>query len=142
MGALLVQLPASAAFEEKTAEAFLAAFRERFEGNIAWEARHASWFAPPAVALLKRHQAASVAADPAVVPAAGVPGAHAGFAYFRLHGSPRLYYSDYPEEFLAALAARLGKTQGEAFCIFDNTAAGAAVPNALRVRELLSGERP
>jgi uncharacterized protein YecE (DUF72 family) len=139
LGALLVQLPPSAAFDPEAAREFLGAFRDRFEGRIAWEARHASWFTPAALEMLARREVASVAADPAVVPAAGVPGAFEGFAYFRLHGSPRLYYSNYGEEFLEALVARRRAFDGDAFCIFDNTAEGAAVPNALRVRELLAG---
>jgi uncharacterized protein YecE (DUF72 family) len=136
LGALLVQLPPSAAFDAEVAREFLRIFRERFAGRIAWEARHASWFAPAAMELLSEWEVASVAADPAVVPAAGVPGAFEGFAYFRLHGSPRLYYSNYSEEFLRALAARLRGFAGDVFCIFDNTAEGAAVPNALRLRKL------
>jgi uncharacterized protein YecE (DUF72 family) len=139
LGALLVQLPPSAAFDPEVARDFLRTFRGLHAGRIAWEARHASWFTPAALETLARSEVASVAADPAVVPAAGTPRAFGGFAYFRLHGSPRLYYSNYGEEFLAALAARLRGFDGDAFCIFDNTAEGAAVPNALRLRELLAG---
>lgn len=139
LGALLVQLPASAAFGPAVAEAFLGGFRARFAGRIAWEARHPSWFGPEALELLTRQGIASVAGDPAVVPAAGVPGGSAEFGYFRLHGSPRLYYSEYPEAFLQAVAARILSFRGDVYCIFDNTAAGAAIPNALRLHALLTG---
>jgi uncharacterized protein YecE (DUF72 family) len=55
--------------------------------------------------------------------------------YFRLHGSPRVYYSSYEEDFLAALADRMS---GYANCwiIFDNTVLSHAFANALRLREL------
>jgi hypothetical protein len=42
-----------------------------------------------------------VAADPARVPEAANPGGARQFKYFRLHGSPKVYYSSYPDEFIA-----------------------------------------
>jgi uncharacterized protein YecE (DUF72 family) len=44
---------------------------------------------------------ARVAADPAVVPEAVRPGGWTGLVYYRLHGSPRIYYSAYAPEYLA-----------------------------------------
>ncbi len=54
-----------------------------------------------------------------------------GFAYHRLHGSPRMYYSAYDARALASLAERLRASTEPAWCIFDNTAFGAATANAL-----------
>jgi uncharacterized protein YecE (DUF72 family) len=65
---------------------------------------------------------------------ASEPGGWAGYRYFRWHGSPVMYRSDYGPERLAALAQRL--TDGD-WCIFDNTANGAALPNALSLMEML-----
>jgi uncharacterized protein YecE (DUF72 family) len=48
-----------------------------------------------------------VTADPAVVPRAAEPGGWSGFRYYRLHKSPRMYYSAYSREALNALAQRL-----------------------------------
>jgi len=61
--------------------------------------------------------------------------------YLRLHGSPRMYYSAYPAPVLAALATRMREAaaQGsEVWCIFDNTAAGAAAGDALQLQRLLA----
>ena len=74
---------------------------------------------------------ARVAADPAVVPDARVPGGWTGLSYWRLHGSPRIYYSAYSEGDLVSLADEVTGVEGEAWCIFDNTAAGAATGQAL-----------
>lgn len=142
LGALLVQLPPRLALDPESARPFLIAFRNAFSGRIAWEARHASWFVPEARKLLREFEVAAVRADPVV---AGSPdpleadGEESGapFAYFRLHGSPRIYYSAYSPEYLTKLAARLRKQAGEVYCIFDNTALGAAVPNALDLMEIL-----
>ena len=52
LGCLLVQLPPSLAFDEETAGAFFRALRERYEGPVACEPRHPTWFDAPAEALL------------------------------------------------------------------------------------------
>ncbi len=107
LGPLLVQIPPSLAFSATLAAGFLAALRDRFEGDVAFEPRHASWFAPAPERLLTEYRVARVAADPAVVPAAAEPGGWNGLVYYRLHGSPEIYYSDYPDESLRALAETL-----------------------------------
>ena len=58
-----------------------------------------------------------------------------GLRYFRLHGSPVPYRSRYDAPFLDALAGRL--RLGD-WCIFDNTASGAALPNAVQLLERLA----
>jgi uncharacterized protein YecE (DUF72 family) len=90
---------------------------------------------PPSLAF-DRDTVARVAADPAVVPRAAEPGGWPELRYFRLHGSPVTYRSAYPPEVLDAVAARL--RPGD-WCMFDNTAAGEALGNALG---LLSRLRP
>jgi uncharacterized protein YecE (DUF72 family) len=42
-----------------------------------------------------------------------------------------MYYSAYPAEELVRLAEEIMGVEGEAWCIFDNTAAGAATGQAL-----------
>lgn len=137
LGPLLVQLPPSLAFDADRVEAFFEGLRRHFSGSVVCEPRHRSWFSRPAETLLTRHQVARVAADPAVVPEAAEPGGWSGVVYYRLHGTPRMYYSAYSEEFLAGLAQRLAAVKGPAWCIFDNTAAGAAIGNALQLAALL-----
>ena len=98
LGCLLVQLPPSFAFEPRIARAFFTALRKRFEGGVAFEPRHASWFGGAADRLLNGFEVARVAADPARAEGAGEPGGWSGLAYFRLHGSPKMYYSTYEDE--------------------------------------------
>jgi len=135
LGPLLVQLPPSLAFDEQHAVAFFAALRDRFAGHIACEPRHPTWFAAHVEQMLKDYRVARVAADPAVVPVAAEPAGWDRFVYYRLHGSPRRYYSSYSHEYLDRLIEKLKAASGtaEVWCIFDNTAAGAAIPNALEV---------
>lgn len=98
---------------------------------MACEPRHPSWFGGEAEGLLRESRVARVAADPAVVPDARVPGGWTGLSYWRLHGSPRIYHSAYSEGDLMRLADEVAGVEGEAWCIFDNTAAGAATGQAL-----------
>jgi uncharacterized protein YecE (DUF72 family) len=134
LGPLLVQLPPSLRFEQATAEQFLDDFREKFDGQLACEPRHETWFGNVADAVLRNYHVARVAADPAVVPQASHPGGWPGLVYIRLHGSPKVYYSAYSPEAVAATARRLHAAPSEAgnrWCIFDNTAVGEATGQAL-----------
>lgn len=135
LGPLLVQLPPSLVFSADVAEEFFAALRARFEGGVVVEPRHASWFGARADKLATKFRVARVAADPAVVEEASEPGGWNGLVYYRLHGSPKMYYSAYDAEYLEAIAGKLSAAtrSAEVWCIFDNTAEGAATTNALDV---------
>ncbi|WP_431271194.1 DUF72 domain-containing protein [Dankookia sp. P2] len=136
LGPILVQLPPGLAFKPDLAGFFLD-FRVRFDGAIACEPRHRSWFTDEVDQLLTQFRIARVAADPAVVARAGVPGGWPGLRYHRLHGSPRMYYSAYPRDALDLLARQLAQGGGEAWCIFDNTAEGAAAADAMTLTGIL-----
>jgi uncharacterized protein YecE (DUF72 family) len=142
LGPLLVQLPPSLAFDKAVAGAFFGALRARYDGLVACEPRHVSWFESEADALLVDNRVARVGADPARAPNAAVPSGWPGLAYWRLHGSPRMYFSEYGPDFLADLAKRLANAGVEAWCMFDNTASGAALGDALALQKLASLARP
>jgi uncharacterized protein YecE (DUF72 family) len=131
---VLVQLPPSFAFDAAVADGFFASLRARCGCGIACEPRHVTWFAQDADAPLHRHAIARVAADPAICAEAARPGGWDGLIYFRLHGSPRTYASAYDDAALDAVAAQLREASAERWCIFDNTAFGAATANALALR--------
>jgi uncharacterized protein YecE (DUF72 family) len=134
LGVLLVQLPPKLALEKRVADRFFRDLRQRIDTPIACEPRHASWFTPAIDDWLAERRIARVAADPAPVARAGETGGWNGLAYYRWHGSPRIYYSDYDDAALAALAERLATHQSRGvptWCILDNTASGAAFGNAL-----------
>ena len=138
LGCLLVQLPPSLHYEPNSAGAFIDSLRAHYEGPVAIEPRHPSWV--DAGPLLRQLQVARVAADPAPFPDAAEPSGWPGFCYYRLHGSPRIYYSAYGDDWLDALAERLGAQAGRAsWCIFDNPASGAATADALALQRRLYG---
>jgi uncharacterized protein YecE (DUF72 family) len=145
LGPLLFQLPPKLAFDEASASSFFTLLRKLHRGPVALEPRHASWFTPEVSQLLSAHGIARVAADPARVPQAALPGGWPGLVYYRLHGSPRMYYSTYSSEYLAELAASMSVLTADAWIVFDNTASGAAAGDAINlsrlVRERLASER-
>ncbi len=141
---LLVQLAPSLQFDEPVARDFLAALRERWAGDVVLEPRHATWFTAQADTLLVERRVGRVAADPVRAPGGELPAGWPGIAYYRLHGSPRTYYSSYDTEYLVSLAEQLrvhAREGRRVWCIFDNTASGAAAGNALHLMRLLDGGR-
>jgi uncharacterized protein YecE (DUF72 family) len=137
LGCLLVQLPPSLAYDEAIAAAFFRALRQRYAGAVVLEPRHESWLS--ADALLIEQRIGRVAADPSPITGGGAPGGWSGIHYWRLHGSPRIYYSDYDRGRLQVLAEQIRASGGEGidtWCIFDNTASGFAVGNALTLQAL------
>jgi uncharacterized protein YecE (DUF72 family) len=140
-GPLLVQLPPSLAFDSRVAGRFFELFRASYQGLAVCEPRHPTWFEPSAERLLAQHHVARVAADPAPVPGAERQGGWPGLVYFRLHGSPRRYWSSYDTGYLARLEQQLRAVPAlaEAWCVFDNTASGAALENAWALQAILDG---
>ena len=135
-GPLLVQLPPSLAFDARVAGRFFALLRSHYPGPVVCEPRHETWFTA-ADALLARYEVARVAADPPPAAGADVPGGWMGLTYFRLHGSPRKYWSSYPSAVLNGVASTMRQASGETWCIFDNTASGAALENAWQLQTQL-----
>jgi uncharacterized protein YecE (DUF72 family) len=143
LGCVLVQLPPSLQLDVVVAGVFFEKLRESFQCMLACEARHVSWFGADASALLKAHDVTRVLADPPK----GQSGEHeltTRAVYIRLHGSPTVYYSSYPDAYLAQVAQDLSlhARQGDcAWLIFDNTASGAALSNALSVLDAVAGRQ-
>jgi uncharacterized protein YecE (DUF72 family) len=134
LGVLLVQLPPKLAFERHVADRFFRDLHERTDTPVVCEPRHESWLTSEVNDWFVEHRIARAAADPAPVNGAGEPGGWNGLAYYRWHGSPRIYYSDYDEVALAALGKRLEAQHQRGvttWCILDNTALGAALGNAI-----------
>jgi len=140
LGCLLVQLPPSLAFEVDVADRFFTRLRKHYDGWLAVEPRHPTW--ATAQSLLVDLQVAQVAASPSRFGVDAQPGGWQGLVYWRLHGEPQIYRSAYARDYLQRLAARLQQredAQQLAWCIFDNTASGAALGDALATDAWLHG---
>jgi uncharacterized protein YecE (DUF72 family) len=144
LGPILIQLPPSLKFDARIAGSFFDALRHRCAGSVVCEPRHASWFTKTVDQFFERRKIARVAADPASVPAARIPGGYRKLIYRRLHGSPRMYYSAYSDDDLQSIAAAIdheSKDADENWCVFDNTTLGHGVGNAARLVSLIQSVR-
>lgn len=139
-GGLVVQLAPSHALEPRVADTFFAMLRRRTRVPVGCEPRHASWYGDAAARISERHAIHRIAADPPR-PADAIEPAGAGpVRYWRLHGSPRIYWSGYDDDALQAFAARVhawAAAWHDCDVILDNTAGGRAFSDALRLRELI-----
>lgn len=140
LGCLLLQLPPSLVYTPAEALPFFDRLAELHRGPVACEPRHASWFHPAVSRALRERGIARVAADPARQRRAAVPAGDPRLQYFRLHGSPRIYYDAYAQAALRRIERRLLRPAGKGvqrWCIFDNTALGHASANGLDLLERL-----
>lgn len=139
LGCVLIQLPPSLALDTSVAQRFFAQLRARTDVQTVCEPRHASWFTSRGAEVLAAANINWVWADPA--PAKGkYPPDGIEAPYFRLHGSPQMYVSSYAPPFIDTIADRMvtaSTLTRAAWCIFDNTARGAAISNALALASIL-----
>lgn len=140
-GPVLVQLPPSLVFDPKAAHEFFETVRASYDGTVVCEPRHPTWFSTDASSIFAAHRISRVVADPSPVrEPIDCPHSENGTAYVRLHGSPRMYWSRYDSDRLRRLAQTVQtSTAAEVWCVFDNTASGDAIENALELQALLAG---
>jgi uncharacterized protein YecE (DUF72 family) len=138
LGCLLIQLPPSLLFEPAIANAFFETLRGQYSGPVVIEPRHESWVLAQDIFIDQR--ISQVAVDPSRISNDDRPTGWQGLRYWRLHGSPRIYYSAYERDRILALASQLSAHQDDVptWCIFDNTASNAALGNALALNSLLT----
>lgn len=141
LAVLLVQLPPSLRFQSELAEGFFVELVQATSARIVCEPRHASWFGTAPDQLLARCKVSRVAADPAKLQAAAVPGGWRGLSYWRLHGSPVMYHSPYDpvrlDDYAEQIACECPAAEPP-WCIFDNTASYAAMGDAFALQDRLS----
>jgi len=134
LGPILFQLPPSLSFDEKVFEHFCQSLNP--SQRHALEVRHPSWINDRLFAILRTHKIAFCIAD-----TAGRYPFHEAvtgdFVYIRLHGSRKLYASDYSEKELQAWARKIRAWGKDTYLYFDNDFEGYAVKNAKRLKEIL-----
>lgn len=130
-GPLLCQLPPSLAFDVDVLQDAFKTMQDADDGPIVIEVRHKSWASAEALDLLKSYAIDRVLADPA--PAWPAEDFDTPAKYVRLHGKPKIYYSGYTDEEIRSFSKLLAP---DSWCVFDNTASGAAIENALSMLKM------
>lgn len=139
LGCILIQLPPSLVLDIEVATRFFRFLRNLTHAPVVCEPRHASWFNAQGDAVLREADVSAVWAHPSPVAGAELS-PNPKLRYLRLHGAPHVYYSAYDDAFIHDVASmmRLSATEErDTWCIFDNTARGAAIPNAFALMDKL-----
>lgn len=101
------------------------------------EFRHSSWWQKEIFDLLKDHNIIfSGVSFPGDLPEDVILN-HPKALYYRLHGKPVLYKSEYSETFMNDLAEKIRNTPQTQFIFFNNTWGTAAIKNALYLKSIL-----
>ena len=137
LGCVLIQLPPSFSYSEEKLERLLAQIDPAFNNVI--EFRNESWWRKDVEDILKHNRISfcgvsfpKIAFDDAVM--------NTRICYYRFHGVPTLFYSEYDESFLEKIFAQIrdDHTASTAYIYFNNTASLAALRNARYFRQLAS----
>ncbi|HUW51288.1 MAG TPA: DUF72 domain-containing protein [Sulfuricella sp.] len=138
LAVVLWQTPRSLHKDLARLERFAQALSAWPEVRHVLEFRHASWFDAEVAGCLRGHRLANCLSDAVDWPLWDA--VTTDLVYVRLHGHARTYASAYGDGELGDWAGRIRVWLAEGRNVhvyFDNTAAGAALHNALRLKEML-----
>lgn len=134
LGHVLFQTPPSYDFSEERLENILQSLNYDFSNVI--EFRHVSWWRPDVYELLAAANVAFCSVNYPNLPTNVVN--TNGLVYVRFHGAPKLFYSQYSDEELAATYLEIIKSYCEnAIVYFNNTASEAGIINAMDMKRLV-----
>jgi uncharacterized protein YecE (DUF72 family) len=144
LGPILFQFPPSLRLDARRLANLLQLTRNRAaDVRVVCEFRHASWFTEEVYRVLRRHGAALCLADSPRYPRYDV--LTTDFLYYRLHGRPVLFTSNYSEVALMQEAQAIThhlKEGLDVYVYFNNTMRGHAVENARTLLALVEGAAP
>ena len=138
LGCILFQLPPSYSYSDERLETILTQLDANYDNVV--EFRHASWWIP---SVYEAFQYAGVTFCNVSYP--NLPSTFVStskVAFVRLHGVPKLFYSEYSDYELSVVVNQLTTLDFEkVFIYFNNTAGVAGAPDALALKELLNAHK-
>ncbi|HYE53200.1 MAG TPA: DUF72 domain-containing protein [Chitinophagaceae bacterium] len=138
LGCILFQLPSRTVYREEMLDRIMEQIDPAFTNVV--EFRHESWWNG---GVMKRLAAANISFCGHSYP--GLPDelvCNAGVVYYRFHGIPKLYYSQYKRAFVERVVNELRDCGGvrQAYMYFNNTATVGALRNARYMQRLVGLE--
>ncbi len=139
LGCVLFQLPPQYTYSKERLQLLINAVDHFF--NNAVEFRHESWWQKDVQTILKKNNITfcgvsfpKIANDNVV--------ANTPICYYRFHGVPKLFYSEYNESFLDKIIDQVKSTKKitTAFLYFNNTASTAALHNARYIQTIVQNK--
>jgi len=137
LACVLFQLPPSFLYSEEKLQKIISQMNPSFNNVI--EFRHESWWRKDVQSTLKKHNIIFCGAsfpkipyDDAVI--------NTSICYYRFHGVPKLFYSEYDEAFIQKIYNQIlqNKNAQAAYIYFNNTASLAALHNAKYFQKLIT----
>jgi uncharacterized protein YecE (DUF72 family) len=136
LGCVLVQLPGQYVYSQSNLEKILYQLHPSFNNVI--EFRHESWWRKDVQKKLALNNISfcgvsfpNISFDDAII--------NTALSYYRFHGVPKLFYSEYDQEFLRKIFKQLNESRKakNIFTYFNNTASLAALHNARYLKQLI-----
>lgn len=135
LAGFLFQLPPSFHYSDENLEKVLNTMDEQFLNVV--EFRHSSWWLSEVFDILKtRNIIFSGVSSPKDIPDDFIIN-NDDFAYYRLHGVPQMFKSEYSTTELEQLANTIKSYTGTSFIFFNNTYGIAGIKNALTLTDNL-----
>lgn len=135
LAGFLFQLPPSYIFTEENLEKLINTVDEDYLNVV--EFRHSSWWNSEVFELLeKKNIVFSGVSIPKDISDDFIMN-NKKFSYYRLHGKPTMFKSEYSESELEQLAAEVRKFEGTSFVFFNNTFGIAGIKNALFLSKIV-----
>lgn len=133
LGCVLFQLPPSFSYSPERLEAVIVATNPEFNNVV--EFRHESWWSQDVMETLSDNNITFCSVNYPKLPTAVIKTTQTG--YVRMHGNPKLFYSEYTEEQIRGLCDEV-KSQNfkQAYIYFNNTASTAGIINAVQAKKL------
>ena len=133
LAGFLFQLPPSFQFSEENLEKILQTVDDHYLNVV--EFRHSSWWIPDVFETLKTKNIifSGVSIPREISDDLIINNDHS--AYYRLHGVPQMFKSEYPEKELIDLAENIKNFKGTSFIFFNNTYGTAGIKNALYLKD-------
>jgi uncharacterized protein YecE (DUF72 family) len=135
LGCVLFQLPPSLHYTDEILDKIIENTQPTFTNVI--EFRHKSWWTKDVYDKLAEHNLIFCGHSYPKLPDKVV--INSPVNYYRFHGVPRMYYSQYPNEFIDKIGNALVKNKKvkTAYIYFNNTVTVAAINNAMRLKNLV-----
>jgi uncharacterized protein YecE (DUF72 family) len=136
LSGFLYQFPPSFKKSEENIDLILTSLDFNYLNVI--EFRHNSWWTDEIFTVLKENNIVfSGVSFPGDLPEEVIIN-HPEVLYYRLHGKPILYKSEYSSDFLDALAEKISHSEKKVFVFFNNTWGTAAIKNAIYLKGILN----
>ncbi|KIA90780.1 Uncharacterized conserved protein YecE, DUF72 family [Kaistella jeonii] len=136
LAGFLFQLPPSYHFTDENLEQLIQTVNDNYLNVV--EFRHNSWWNDKVLKKLQENKIifAGVSFPKDISDEVMINNDH--FLYYRLHGVPVLFKSEYSEEELQIIAEKIKRFEGTSYMFFNNTWGIAGIKNALELRRILT----